>query len=163
MPGTRQHALSSGTTGLSCRLADSLPQRFVRLASKTDKHLCEFRNLSVFGSLLALKGAGTEILLIRRPQMASTFRLANATIDPATDGALFAAVITSHECAYCQSTIISGQRWVREKIYEPSTDKDPHYRRFHADLFVDEGLSCWERHQMELETARAARTARRIM
>ena len=95
--------------------------------------------------------------------MASIVTPADITIDPATDWALFAAVITSHECAYCQSTIISGQRWVREKIYEPSTDKDPHYRRFHADLFVDEGLSCWERHQMELETARGARTARRIM
>ena len=26
--------------------------------------------------------------------------------------------ICSHECAYCRSSIASGQRWVREKIYE---------------------------------------------
>jgi hypothetical protein len=95
--------------------------------------------------------------------MASIFTPANATIDPATDGALVATVITSHECAYCRSLIIFGQRWVREKIYKPSTDNGPHYRRYHADLFVDEELSCWEKNQMELETARVARTAHRIM
>jgi hypothetical protein len=95
--------------------------------------------------------------------MASIFTLANATIDPATDGALVAAVIALHECKYCRSLIVSGQRWVREKIYEPSTDNGPHYRRYHADLFVDEELSCWEKHEMELETARAARTAHPIM
>ena len=94
--------------------------------------------------------------------MARIFTQANATIDPATDGVLVAAVITSHECACCRSLIALGQRWVREKIYEPPTDNGPHYRRYHADLFVDEELSCWEKHQMELETARA-RTAHRIM
>jgi len=95
--------------------------------------------------------------------MASIITPANATIDPAANGALVAAVIASYECGYCRSLIECGQRWVREKIYEPSTDNDPHYRRYHADLFVDEGLSCWEKHQMILETARAARTAHRIM
>ena len=95
--------------------------------------------------------------------MASIFTPTNTTIDPATDGALVAAVITSHECAYCRSVIVFGQRWVREKIYEPSTDNGPYYRRYHADLFDDQELSCWEKHQMELETARAARTAHRIM
>ncbi|MGB9435772.1 MAG: hypothetical protein WBQ89_26225 [Candidatus Acidiferrum sp.] len=95
--------------------------------------------------------------------MASIFTPANATIDPATDGALVAAVITSHECAYCRSLIVFGQRWVREKIYEPSTGSGPHYRRYHADLFVEEELSCWEKYEMELETARAARAAHRIM
>ena len=24
------------------------------------------------------------------------------------------------ECAYCRATIASGERWVREKIYEPA-------------------------------------------
>ena len=95
--------------------------------------------------------------------MASMFTLANAKIDPAANGALVAAVITSHECGHCRSLIISGQRWVREKIYETSTDNDPQYRRYHADLLFDGELSCWEKHQMELETARAARTAHRIM
>ena len=95
--------------------------------------------------------------------MASIFTPANATIDPATNGALVAAVITSHECAYCQSTITSGHRWVREKIYEPSADNGPRYRRYHAELFADEELSCWEKHEMELEIARTARTALRVM
>jgi len=95
--------------------------------------------------------------------MASIFTLPNGTIDPTADGALVAAVSTSHECAHCRSLIVSGQRWVREKIYEPSTDNGPHYRRYHADLFVDGELSCWEKHEMELEIARATRTARRIM
>ena len=81
------------------------------------------------------------------------------TIDPAADGALFAAAFTSHECAYCLSPIPSGQRWVREKIYEPCSHNVPRYLRYHADLFGDEELSCWEKHQMELEITRTARTA----
>ncbi len=95
--------------------------------------------------------------------MASIFTPANGTIDPAADGALVTAFIASHECGYCRSLIVSGQRWVREKIHEPFSDNDPHYRRYHADLFFDEELSCWEKRQTELETARAARTAHRIM
>ena len=95
--------------------------------------------------------------------MASIFTPANATFALTADGARVAAVITSHECAYCRSLIVFSQRWVREKIYEPPTVNDPHYRRYHADLFVDDELSCWEKHQMDLETARAARTAHRIM
>lgn len=94
--------------------------------------------------------------------MASIF-LAIGTIDPTADAALVGAVSTSHECAHCRSLIISGQRWVREKIYEPSTDNGSRYRRYHADLVVNEELSCWEKHEMELEIARAARTAHRIM
>ena len=67
----------------------------------------------------------------------------------------------SHECAYCRSPIASGERWVREKICRPSLiGSDPRYRRYHADLFVAGELSCWEKHQLELEmlrtTARAA-------
>ncbi len=50
--------------------------------------------------------------------MASIFTPAKATIDPATDEALVAAVITPHECASCRSLIVLGQRWVREKIYD---------------------------------------------
>jgi len=94
--------------------------------------------------------------------MATIITPANVTIDPAADGALVAAAFTSHECAYCLSPIVSEQRWVREKIYEPSTGNGPRYRRYHADLFADEELSCWEKRVMELEIARTARTAVRV-
>jgi hypothetical protein len=64
-------------------------------------------------------------------------------------------ISSTHECAYCRSLIASGERWVREKIYEPTlVGRGPRYRRYHADLFVAEGLSCWEKHQLELESAR---------
>jgi len=95
--------------------------------------------------------------------MASIFTLPNGTIDPTADGALVAAVSTSHECSHCRSLIVSGERWVREKIYEPSADNGPQYRRYHADLFHDQELSCWEKHEMELEIARMARATDRIM
>jgi hypothetical protein len=69
--------------------------------------------------------------------------------------------ISPQECAYCRASIASAERWVREKIYEPTlVGNDPRYRRYHAELFAGEELSCWEKHQMELEmtrvTARAA-------
>ena len=68
--------------------------------------------------------------------------------------------ICSHECAYCRSQIASGERWVREKIYEPTFSGDgPRYHRFHADLFAGEEVSCWEKHQMAQEIARTARAA----
>jgi hypothetical protein len=95
--------------------------------------------------------------------MASIFTLATGTMDPAVDRSIVAVVSTPHECAHCRSLIVSGQRWVREKVYEPSTNNSPHYRRYHVDLFVDQELSCWEKHEMELEIARAVRTAHRIM
>ena len=95
--------------------------------------------------------------------MASIFTPGNGIIDPTADGALVAAVSTSHECAHCRSLIVSGERWVREKVYEPSADNSPHYRRYHADLFHDQELSCWEKHEMELEIARMARATDRIM
>ena len=28
-------------------------------------------------------------------------------------------ICSPHQCAYCRSPIASGERWVREKIYEP--------------------------------------------
>ena len=59
------------------------------------------------------------------------------------------------ECAYCRAPIESGQPWVREKIYEPTlVGQDARYRRYHADLFAKEALSCWEKHQMELDIVR---------
>lgn len=95
--------------------------------------------------------------------MAGTITSANVVIDSAAHGALVAAAFTAHECAYCGSSIVSGDRWVREKIYETSTGDGPRYRRYHADLFAEQELSCWEKHQLELEIARTARTAARIM
>jgi hypothetical protein len=95
--------------------------------------------------------------------MASILTPINGAIDPPADGTLAAAVIIPHECAYCRSLIVAGQRWVREKIYEASAENGPHYRRYHADLFADEELSCWEKSEIELEIARAARTANRVM
>ena len=64
-------------------------------------------------------------------------------------------ICSPHECAYCRSTIASGQRWVREKIYEPTlVGRTPRYRLYHADLFAGEALSCWEKHQIEKDIAR---------
>jgi predicted nucleic acid-binding Zn ribbon protein len=94
--------------------------------------------------------------------MASIITPANVTIDLVADGALVAAT-SMHECAYCLSPIGPGQQWVREKIYEPLNADRPRYRRYHADLFGDQELSCWEKHEMELENARTARTAVHIM
>jgi hypothetical protein len=86
--------------------------------------------------------------------MASMVTPANVTTDPAAHGALVAAAFTPRECAYCRWPIAFGQRWVREKIYEPFTGDGPRYHR--SDLFDGEELSCWEKHEMERENARAA-------
>ena len=64
------------------------------------------------------------------------------------------------ECAYCRAPIASGDRWVREKIYESAPNGNgPSYFRYHADLFVGEEISSWEKHQMELEIARTTARA----
>jgi len=58
------------------------------------------------------------------------------------------------ECAYCRS---SSQRWVRQKIYDPTfTWREPRYHRYHAEPFAGEDESCWEKHQMQQELARTA-------
>jgi hypothetical protein len=64
------------------------------------------------------------------------------------------------ECAYCRATIASGKRWVREKICEPAlVGQGPRYRRYHAELFTGEELSCWEKHQIEQDIARTTARA----
>ena len=64
------------------------------------------------------------------------------------------------ECAYCRAPIESGQPWVREKIYEPTrAHHTPRYRRYHADLFAAEELSCWEKHLIEQDIARTTAQA----
>jgi hypothetical protein len=58
-----------------------------------------------------------------------------------------------NQCEYCRSEILTGQRWVREKIYAPES-QSPSYHRYHAELFAGQEASCWEKHQMEREFAR---------
>jgi hypothetical protein len=56
-----------------------------------------------------------------------------------------------NQCAYCRSPIVSGQRWVREKIYDPALNgRDPSYHSYHAEPFAGQEASCWEKHQMEI-------------
>jgi len=58
-------------------------------------------------------------------------------------------------CDYCHSSVAAGQRWVREKISSSRLDSgDWTYRHYHAELFVGEEGSCWEKHQMDKEIAR---------
>lgn len=63
----------------------------------------------------------------------------------------------ANECSYCRSSINPEQRWVREKIYEPASqlDGEPRYRRYHAEVFSGEQLSCWEKHQLQQEMDRS--------
>jgi hypothetical protein len=66
-------------------------------------------------------------------------------------------VDTTKQCAYCRSPIVPGQRWVREKIYDPGLNGrgDPSYHRYHAEPFDEQEGSCWEKHQIEVEIDRA--------
>jgi hypothetical protein len=64
-------------------------------------------------------------------------------------------------CDYCQSSISTGERWVREKIYNPRSDgQNPDYRHFHAEVFGGQEVSCWEKYWTEREIARTAVTGR---
>jgi hypothetical protein len=68
-----------------------------------------------------------------------------------------------NKCGYCRSSIAQGQRWVREKVYDATSrnGSESIYQRYHAEVFAGEALSCWEKHQMDLEIARISRTALR--
>ena len=69
-------------------------------------------------------------------------------------------ICSPQQCAYCRSIIEPEERWVREKIYESASNGNgPSYFRYHADLFVGEEISCWEKHQKELEIARTTARA----
>jgi hypothetical protein len=60
-------------------------------------------------------------------------------------------------CAHCAAEIEAGQRWVREKVYEPAlAGREPRYRRYHAELFDGQKLSCWETRLLQLDSARLA-------
>lgn len=60
-------------------------------------------------------------------------------------------------CHYCHTSVAADQRWVREKIYNPCLNgRDPAYHHYHAEPFVGEEGSCWEKHQMEKENRPSA-------
>jgi hypothetical protein len=45
-------------------------------------------------------------------------------------------VCCANQCAYCRSSIVSGQRWVREKICDRALWPDASYHDYHAELFA---------------------------
>jgi len=64
------------------------------------------------------------------------------------------------ECSYCRSSIAAGQRWVREKVFRAECNGGgPTYDWFHAEAFIGQERSCWEKHEWERETARLSRAA----
>jgi hypothetical protein len=68
-------------------------------------------------------------------------------------------MVASHAniCAHCGAEIGAGQRWVREKVYEPAfAGREPQYHRYHAELFDGQELSCWERHLLQVDRGRLA-------
>ena len=66
-------------------------------------------------------------------------------------------------CHYCQCSIVGRQRWVREKIHDPSpTTREAAHRHFHAEVFGGEEVSCWEKYWTEREIARMAVIAQNI-
>ena len=68
--------------------------------------------------------------------------------------------LSPQQCVYCGSPIEPGERWVRQKIYEPALNgREPRYHRYHADLFDGQEVSCWEKHLVEQEIARMAARA----
>ena len=68
--------------------------------------------------------------------------------------------LSSQQCSYCGSTIEPGERWVREKIFEPTLNaREPRYHRYHADVSDGQEVSCWEKHIVEKEIVRATTRA----
>ena len=68
-------------------------------------------------------------------------------------------MVASHAntCTHCGAEIETGQRWVREKVYEAAlAGRQPQYRRYHAELSDGQELSCWERHLIQAGTGRLA-------
>jgi hypothetical protein len=63
----------------------------------------------------------------------------------------------TNPCAHCAAEIVKEQRWVRERIYEAAVvGRESRYRRYHAELFDGQTLSCWEKHLLQLDRARLA-------
>ena len=60
-------------------------------------------------------------------------------------------------CTHCGAEIETGQRWVREKVYEAAlAGRQPQYRRYHAEVSDGQELSCWERHLIQADSGRLA-------
>jgi hypothetical protein len=69
-------------------------------------------------------------------------------------------VCVANQCEYCRSSIVPGQKWVREKIYDDALNgRDPSYHRYHAEIFATQRESCWEKQQLERETVRTTACA----
>jgi hypothetical protein len=59
------------------------------------------------------------------------------------------------QCDYCRASIVSGQKWVREKIYDSALNgRDPSYHCYHAEPFAGQEGSCWERYETDREIVR---------
>jgi hypothetical protein len=69
----------------------------------------------------------------------------------------------TNECGYCRFSIAPLQRWVREKVYDSTSQNgyEPIYQRYHAEVAACETLGCWEKHQLHQEATRISRTALR--
>ena len=68
-------------------------------------------------------------------------------------------MVASHAntCTHCGAEIETGQRWVREKVYEAAlAGRQPQYRCYHAELSDGQELSCWERHLIQADSGRLA-------
>jgi hypothetical protein len=68
-------------------------------------------------------------------------------------------MVASHAniCTHCGAEIETGQRWVREKVYEAAlAGRQPQYRRYHAELSDGQELSCWENHLIQADSGRLA-------
>ena len=69
-------------------------------------------------------------------------------------------VYSADQCDYCHSSIVSGQKWVCEKIYDPALNgREPSYHYYHAEPFSEKDGNCWEKHEMEREMFRTTTCA----
>jgi len=66
----------------------------------------------------------------------------------------------SVQCSFCRSCISTGERWVREKAFGTEfAVGGATYDWYHADVFAGQERSCWEKHELQRETARMSRAA----
>ena len=64
-------------------------------------------------------------------------------------------MIVYWECGYCKSSIVSGQRWVREKVYDSALNgREPSYNHYHIEPLAGQEQSCWQRRQAEHRSVR---------
>src|SRR5262249_7752172 len=98
---------------LSGNLNEKSPSRILSHLARPER----FANLELFG------GIGT--LIAHRRLGGSYFR----------EDEMIACC--GRECAYCRASIAPGQRWVRERIYDPLLGvREPGYCHYHAEPFA---------------------------